>query len=341
MPEPISTIGIDLAKRVFQFCAVNQRGKVIYNKLVKRADVARLMATTPPCQVVMEACATSNYWTRVFTKQGHEVKLIHPAYVRPFVQTNKNDAADAQALCEAVSRPMMRFVKPKSIEQQDIQLLHRMRQRLVRQRTALSNQTRGLLGEYGLEFPIGIHVLRKVLPEVLEDASNELTPLARRAFAQHYEELIDLTDRIDEIKAQLTQCCEASPTCTTLIDVPGVGPLVATALVATMGDPNNYRNGREFSAFLGLVPRQYSSGGKAILRGISKRGDASMRNLLVQGAHAALRHMHKRDDRLSRWACDLKARKGTALAVVALANKLARICWALLAHQQAYKPQTI
>lgn len=341
MSQSINRIGIDLAKSVFQICATDASGAVVFNRTVKRAQLSELILHIPPCEVVMEACATSNYWARVFQGYGHQVKLIHPAFVRPYVKTNKNDAADAEALCEAASRPTMRFVQPKSVEQQDIQLLHRLRERLVGQRTALSNQTRGLLAEYGITAAQGLHQLRRQLPEIVEDADNGLSPLAREAFAVCYEELIDLSERIKTVKQQITSLCETNPRCQQLISVPGVGPMVATALVATMGDPSQFKNGREFAAFLGLVPRQYSTGGKTILKGISKRGDPHLRTLLIQGAQAVLRHLHKRDDRLSRWACQLKTRKSHSVVVVALANKLARICWAMAAKQTTYRATTV
>lgn len=336
MSQSITRIGIDLAKNIFQVCATDAQGKLVFNRKCSRKQLPALLVNQPLCQVVMEACASAHYWARVFTRMGHQVKLIHPAYVRPYVKTNKHDAADAAALCEAASRPHMRFVQTKTVAQQDIQGLHRIRERLVTQRTGLCNQVRGLLGEYGLVIPQGVNHLRDQLPRMIEDGDNELTPMARQSFQLLYEELIELDRRIANVKQQIGQLCDANPRCQTLLTIPGVGPMVATAVYATMGTPQNYRNGREFAAFLGLVPRQYSSGGKTVLKGISKRGDPHVRRLLVQGAQAALRHMHKRDDALSRWACQLKASKGTAKTAVALANKMARICWALAATQTPY-----
>lgn len=337
MSQSITRIGIDLAKNVFQVCATDTAGKVLFNRQVSRKQLPSLIVNTPACEVVMEACASAHYWARVFARMGHTVKLIHPAYVKPYVKTNKHDAADAEALCEAASRPQMRFVRAKTLEQQDIQALHRIRERLVSQRTRLCNQIRGLLGEYGLIVPQGIRFIRQQLPDMLEDADNELTPIARESFQQLYEELVELDRRVKQTKQRIGQVCDALPICQTLLTVPGVEPMVATALYATMGSPHNYRNGREFAAFLGLVPQQHSTGGKTVLRGISKRGDPHLRTLLVQGAQAAMRHMHKRDDALSQWACKVKAKKGHAKAIVALANKLARICWAVSATDMPYK----
>ena len=333
----ITRIGIDLAKTIFQLCAVDPNGKLVYNKTVSRQKLAEHLVQTPPCEIILEACASAHYWSRVFTQMGHTVKMIHPQYVRPYVKTNKNDATDAEALCEAASRPTMRFVQGKSIAQQDAQLLHRVRQRLVSQRTALANQIRGLLGEYGLIMPQGIGHVRKQLPSILEDAENELTDTARQIFYCLYEELIDLEKRVSLISGQIQQLSHRQTDCVRFMSAPGIGPMIATALFAVMGNPQHYRNGREFSAFLGLVPRQSSSGGKTKLGHISKRGDPQTRSLLVMGAQSALYRMHNKQDQLSRWACRLRERKGTNIAAVALANKLARICWAMAVRQTEYQ----
>lgn len=331
-------IGIDLAKNIFQLCLSDAHGGVIKNIRLKRPDLLPFIAQQSPCEIILEACATSNYWARQFSEFGHTVKLIHPLYVRPYVKTNKNDAADAEALCEAASRPTMRYVHPKTAEQQDIQLLHRVRSRLVSQRTALANQTRGLLAEYGFVMPLGMAQLRAQLPSILEDAENDLSATARQAFHLLYDELVELDERVVDAKKALEDISRENEACTRLMTIPGVGPMVATAVYSVMGSAQQFRHGREFAAFLGLVPKQYSTGGKQVLRGISKRGDCHTRMLLVQGAMAALNHMHKKDDRLSHWGCQLKARRGRAITVVALANKMARICWALSAHQTTYKP---
>ncbi|MCK5919413.1 MAG: IS110 family transposase [Methylococcales bacterium] len=336
MSQNITRIGIDLAKNIFQVCATNKHGKVISNQMVKRRHLTSLLAKQPQCEVVMEACAGSNYWYRVFSQQGHQVKLIHPAYVRPYVKTNKNDAADAEAICEAASRPNMRFVHPKTPEQQDIQLLHRIAERLVSQRTALSNQSRGLLAEYGLIIPEGSAAVRREMPRLIEDAENELSLSARYAFQALYEELIHLDQCVDEVKAKIILASQKHAACQRLMSIPGVGPMVATAVFSVMGDASQFKNGREFAAFLGLVPRQYSSGGKTILKGISKRGDRRTRMLLIQGALAALNHAKCKQDSYHRWAMALKERKGTKVTVVALANKIARICWALSANKTTF-----
>jgi len=340
MNQNITRVGIDLAKSVFQVCTVNATGNVIFNRTVKRQQLSAFMGNIPACEVILEACASSNYWARVFKRHGHTVKLINPAYVRPYVKTNKHDAADAEALCEAASRPTMRFVQPKTQEQQDVQLVHRIRQRLVSRRTSLSNQIRGLLAKYGIVIPKGMRYVRQHLPRILEDTDNELSAMARQVFSQQYDELVELDQRVNTLNRQLTDISNSQARSKQFKTVYGIGPMTATALFSIMGDPKYYRNGREFAAFLGLVPRQYSTGGKPILKGISKRGDKSVRTLLVQGAHSALSRMHDRDDRLSQWANRLKARRGRHIAAVALANKLARICWAMASSQSDFEFKT-
>ena len=337
MSQNITRVGIDLAKNIFQVCAVDRHGKVVFNKTIKRVELKTFVANLPRCEVILESCASSNYWHRVFIAYGHDVKLINPAYVRPYVKTNKSDAADAEALCEAAARPTMRFVQPKTLEQQDIQLLHRVRTRLVSRRTSLSNQLRGLLAEYGIVINEGINNVRKQLPRILEDAENHLSGTARSVFAQLYNELVEIDLRVDRLSKDLTRVSDEQPRCQQFKTVYGVGPMVATALYCAMGDPKHYRSGREFAAFLGLVPRQYSTGGKPKLGGISKRGDTQTRTLLIQGAQAALSRTHKRNDRLSLWASKVKERRGHNIATVALANKLARICWALANNDTNFK----
>jgi transposase len=337
MSNSITRVGIDLAKNIFQVCAVDKNGKVLFNKTIKRSELKSFIANIPACEVILESCASSNYWYRVFSAYGHKVKLINPAYVRPYVKTNKNDAADAEALCEAAARPTMRFVQAKTPEQQDVQLLHRVRTRLVSRRTSLSNQLRGLLGEYGITINEGINNVRKQLPRILENAENDLSSAGRCVFAQLYDELVEIDKRVESLSKQLTQLSKSHSRCQQFTTVYGIGPMVSTALYAAMGDPKHYKNGREFAAFLGLVPRQYSTGGKPKLGGISKRGDTQTRTLLIQGAQAALSRMPKRDDDLSRWACKIKERRGHNIATVALANKLARICWAIAHNNTTFE----
>lgn len=287
MNNTITRIGIDLAKNIFQVCALTKHGKVIFNRTVKRKDLSSFVANIPACEVIMESCASSNYWSQIFNRCGHTVKLINPAYVRPFVKTNKSDSADAETICEAASRPTMRFVQAKTPEQQDVQLVHRVRSRLVSKRTSLSNQIRGLLAEYGIVIPEGIRNVRKQLPEILEDAENDLSAIARQVFNQQYEELVEIDQRVNTLTKQLTNISNTQERCKRFKTVLGVGPMVSTALYTATGDPKHYKNGREFAAFLGLVPRQYGAGGKVSLKGISKRGDQQTRTFLVQGAQAS------------------------------------------------------
>ena len=284
----IGTIGVDLAKNIFHLCIQDNSGHILNKTKLGRSQFKHFLATTPISRIVFESCATSHYWVRVATRYGHQAKLIHPAYVKPYLKTNKNDFNDAEAICEADSRPTMRYVSSKTIAQQDIQLLHRIRQRQVQQRTALVNQIRGQLLEYGIAIPKGIGQVRSQLAGILEDAENELTPQARVLFHGLQQELYALDDKIKQADKHVKQLANEHPVCQRLLAIPGVGPMIATALVSAIGDANNFRNGRELSAWLGLVPKQYSTGGQQRLLGISKRGDGYVRALLVQGALSAI-----------------------------------------------------
>jgi transposase len=265
------------------------------------------------------------------------VKLIPPQYVKPYVRGNKNDYNDALAIAEAVTRPEMRFVPVKTPEQQDVQALHRLRERRLADRTALCNQLRGLLAEYGLVFPEGINVLRRRLPELLEDSENGLSDLFRRLLAQSYQQLQELDGHIDHYTREMEHQSLQSEACRRLLTIPGYGPIVAGVFHSTVGHGEAYRRGRDVSAALGLVPRQHSSGGKEVLLGISKRGDRYLRSLLVHGARSVVIRAAKKDDRLSRWINKVRAARGFNKAVVALANKMARIGWAVLANKTDYQ----
>ena len=329
----IKTLGIDIAKRVFQLHGVDTKGKVVLKKRLSREALPSFMANLPSCTIGMESCSGSNYWARKFRFYGHEVKLMSPQYVKPYVKTNKTDANDAEAICEAVTRPNMRFVSIKSAEQQDIQSLHRYRQRVVEERTALVNQIRGLLTEYGIVIPQGIGFLRKKLPEVLEEENSELTPLSREIFIQLYEDLKGIDQKVKSLDKRVDTLCRQSEDCQRIAEIGGIGALTATALVSAIGDITTFKNGRHLSAWLGLVPREYSSGNKRVLLGISKRGDRYLRTLLIHGARAFISFAKKR----SAWLEDLIKRCGKQKAYVALANKNARIVWALLAKKTEYK----
>lgn len=333
----ITLVGIDIAKEVFQIHAVDKTGKMVLKKKVYRSDLGKTIANLPACTIVMEACGGSHHWARRFQQLGHQVKLISPQFVKPFVKTNKNDAHDAQAITEAASRPDMRFVPIKTKEQQDIQSIHRVRERLVGQRTALTNQIRGLLSEYGIVIPVGLSQLKKRLIELLCDVENELTVSFRELCSELYEELIELNNRIKLYDKKIEVIYKSDPICQKLAAVEGIGPLSATMLTVALGDGSLFENGRHFAAFLGLVPKQYSSGGKQVLLGISKRGDSYLRGLLIHGARAVLYRAKKKDDKRSLWLNQLNERRGYNKTCVALANKNARIVWALVAKNKSYK----
>jgi transposase len=336
----IRFVGIDLAKRSFHLYGVDARGERVLSKKLTRARLPGFIAQLPACTIAMEACGSAHHWARTFRAYGHEVRLIAPQFVKPFVKSNKNDAADAEAICEAVQRPNMRFVAVKRIDQQDIQAIHRMRSLVVGQRTALVNQTRGLLLEFGLEVAQGRAALQRRLPEIVEDAENGLSERFRGELHQLYEELQHLNERVTHYDAQIEQIAQDNAQAQALMQLPGVGAKGATALVAAVGeDPRLLKNGRGLAAWLGLVPRQHSTGGKDRLLGISKRGDVYLRQLLIHGARSVLRFAERKDDPLSRWATALKARRHPNVAAVALANKLARIAYAILSTGEAYDPK--
>lgn len=333
----IATVGLDIAKQVFQVHAADVEGRVVLRRRLRRNQVVSFFADLPPCVVGMEACCGSHYWFRRIISFGHTVRLMAPQFVKPYVKSNKNDANDAEAICEAVRRPNMRFVPAKSVEQQDIQSLHRVRSRLVSLRTGLANQIRGLLSGYGIVLPQYVSQLGRGLPLILEDASNELTAFSRRLFASLYEELLSLEERIGALDEQIESVYRASEPCQRVGAAEGIGPLTATALVAAMSDGKAFKNGRQFAAWLGLVPRQDSSGEKTRLLGISKRGDTYLRTLLIHGARAVVCRASRKSDPRSRWIADKQRQLGTSKTCVAVANKNARIVWSLIAQQETYR----
>jgi transposase len=337
----ITTIGLDCAKTVFHLVAVNPVGRLVQKKQLKRHQVLTYMANIEPCVIAMEACGGANYWARELNALGHQVKLIAPQYVKPFVKGNKNDYNDATAIAEAAQRPSMRFVPIKSVEQQDIQNFHRQRERLKKERTALVNQIRGLLAEYGLIINQGIAAVRRGLPEILEDAQNGLTPHSRALFAALLDELRVLDQRVADCEERIVAANKDNAICGRLEGVLGIGPITASAAYAAAGDGKDFVNGRHFSAWLGLVPGQHSSGGKSVLLGISKRGNAYLRTLFIHGARSVLLHAANKNDRFSRWAQNVLARRGHNKACVAVANKLARIAWVVMAKGETYRPATI
>jgi transposase len=332
----ITTVGIDLAKAVFQIHAVDERGKTVMKKQLKRDQVAAFFAKLPPCLIGMEACGSAHHWARKLEGFGHTVRLMAPQFVKPYVKTNKNDAADAEAICEAVARPNMRFVPIKNIEQQSVLSLHRVRQGFVKARTAQANQIRGLLGEFGLIIPQGIANLAKSVPELLEEASNDLTGAFRLLIQRLMEHLKELDRQVAEMEGQIKAWHHASDLSRKLEKIPGIGPITASALVATLGDAKSFDNGRQVAAWLGLVPRQHSSGGKPTLLGISKRGDSYLRTLLIHGARAVIFRARQKVAQEG-WLHKLLERRNPNVAAVALANKNARVVWALLANNREFR----
>ena len=336
--KKVVRLGMDVGKNTFHLVGVDEAGLPAVKKKLRRKQVLAWFANLPPCLVAMEACGGSHYWAREIRKLGHDIRLISPQFVKPYVKGNKNDYNDAEGICEAAGRANMRFVTIKTVEQQDVQGLHRIRQSLVKQRTALANQMRGLLGEYGIVVGYGISQVRRRIPEVLEDGENELTDRFRGWLAELLEALHVLDERIQQYDQEIEQEFASNEACRRLGAIEGIGPKIATAVIATYGDGQQFRNGRHFAASLGLVPRQHTTGDRPVLLGISKRGDRYLRTLLIHGARSAIRWMEGKDDRRSRWLQSLVARRGKNKAAVALANKNARIIWALLARGECYQP---
>jgi transposase len=332
----IMTIGIDLAKNVFQIHGVDERGKAVLKKQIKRGQMLPFFTNIEPCLVGMEACGGAHYWARKLEQLGHRVKLMAPQFVKPYVKTNKNDAADAEAICEAVCRPNMRFVSIKNGEQQALLSVHRARQGFVKARTAQANQIRGLLTEYGIIIPQGIRHITKRLPVILEDGENDLPGVFRRLLQRLGEHLKELDHQVDELDVQIQVWHRENTASRKLAQIPGIGPITASALVASIGDARCFKNGRQLAAWLGLVPRQHSSGGKPTLMGISKRGDAYLRTLLIHGARAVIQMADRKPDYKDSWLGGLVNRRNKNVAATALANKNARIVWALLANDRNY-----
>jgi len=331
--DKITTVGIDLAKRVFALHAVDGTGRVVIRKTVRREQLMQTIAALPPCLIGMEACSGAHEWARRFQELGHKVGLMAPVFVTPYRKSGKNDGNDAEAICEAVSRPNMRFVPVKSAEQQAILALHRVRQGWIEERTATINRIRALLTEFGVVLPNRAqHVRRGALA-----AAQGLPELARRALEELRAHLALLDERIGAHDRELQAQARASEAAQRLMQIRGIGPITAVAIVATVGNARDFRSGRQFAAWLGLTPRQHSSGGKPRLGHISRRGDAYLRCLLVQGARSVLLTATRHSDRLSRWVLSVQARRGYHKALVAIAAKNARIAWALLAKNQTLR----
>lgn len=329
----ITMLAIDLAKNVFQLHGVDGRGVCVLHRQVRRAQLLGFIARLPPCTVAMEACGGAHHWGRAIQGLGQRVRLIAPQFVKAFVKGNKTDRNDAEAICEAAQRPGMRFVALKTVEQQQVLALHRLRSAAVKTRTGLANRLRGLLAEFGVVVPQGLHRLRRALPELLEDAHNALPPLLREELGLHRQQLRELDAQVKRLSERIERHhLRIDERARLLMARRGVGPLIASAFAAEIGDPHAFKNGRQVAAWLGLVPRQHSSGGKEVLLGISKRGDAYLRTLLIHGARAVMRSADKHEEPLCRWAIAVRERRGVNKATVALANKMARQLWAQLAY---------
>jgi transposase len=333
----VTTVGIDLAKNVFSVHGVAEDGKVMIRRTVGRGDLLATFAQLPPCRVGMEACSGAHHVARELRKLGHDARIMAARFVAPYRKSGKNDGNDAEAICEAVSRPNMRFVAVKSVEQQAILVLHRVRKEAVDQRTALINQLRGMLCEFGLVLPQGRYSFRAKLPAVLEDRGNGIPELARRLFHEVNERIRALDEQILAHERQIAALARESEPARRLMAIPGVGTITAVALLASVADMRVFKSGREFAAWLGLVPRQYSTGGKTRLGRITKQGDVYLRTLLIHGTRAVIAKLVEKDDRLSRWVRSLVERRGYRKAAVALAAKHARIIWAMLAKDAPYR----
>lgn len=334
----IVRIGLDLAKYVFEVHGVDANEAIVLRKTLRRDGVAQFFSELPPCLVGLEACSGAHYWAKVLSDLGHDVRLISPQFVTPYVKSNKNDRNDAEAICEAVGRPSMRFVPPKSSEQLEIQAVHRIRQRLVSDRTRLVNQIRGLLAEHGVVIARDISRLRRGLQQIVDGADLGLGDMIRDLVGEVHEELAELDRRIASYTRRIRNLFRTNEMCQRIGKIEGIGPITATALVAAVGDRTCFRNGRQFAAWLGLVPRQRSSGGKARLFGISKRGDRYLRTLMIHGARAVLGKAGGKQDPRSQWIGRMRERRHPNVVAVALANKNARIVWAILSGEEEYRP---
>ncbi len=335
----VTTIGLDIAKSVFHVVGAEARGKPVLKKRLRRSKVLAYFGNLSPCVIGIEACGGAQYWARELRRLGHDARLINPKYVKRFLCGNKNDYNDAAALCEAVAHPKTRLVAVKTPQQQDVQALHRVRRGVRKERNAWVNRARGLLGEHGIVMPQGIGAFRRRVPELLEDAENGLSELFRELLAQLYEQVRALDERLAGYDKRLAQLARTDEACHRLDELPGFGAVISTAMVASVGDGQAYRNGRHLSASLGVVPRQHATGGKTRLLGISKRGDKYLRALVIHGARSVVHHAKRKDDALSRWINRIRAESGTNVAAVALANKLIRIAWVILRRGERYCPQ--
>jgi len=338
----VITIGVDLAKNIFQVHGVDAEGGVVVRRQLRRGQMLAFFKKLPPCLVGMEACATAHHWARQLIGLGHEVRLMPPHYVKPYVKRSKNDATDAAAICEAVTRPTMRFVSVKSMDQQSVLMLHRTRELLVRQRTMLINAIRAHMAEFGIVAPAGVPRIKELLTVIADEEDLRLPSLARTCLESLVRQYLSLNDEIIAAEQHITRWHRSNEVSRRLETIPGIGPIIASALTATITNPEVFKSGRELAAWIGLVPRQNSTGGRQRLGNISKQGDQYLRWLLVAGAMSVIRHAKRRGRACLPWLADIIDRKPTKVAAVALANKNARIVWALLKYGGTYRsPQSV
>ncbi len=333
-------IGLDLAKNVFHAVGLDQYGKQVWRKKFTRTELKRFFVNRPTIKIAMEACASAQHWARLFQRLGHDVELLPPQHVKAYLRGQKNDYNDARAIAEACQHGAIRPAVIKSVEQQDEQAFHRMRKQRVGEQTRLANQIRGLLGEYGIIITQGISSVRKALPLIMEDAENGLTSRFRALLDREYQRLLALSEELAWFEKELRQQSVNDPVCRRLMELPGFGPVVSSVFKSWIGDGQQFSRGRDASSALGVIPRQHSSGGKDRLLGISKRGDGYTRSQVIHGARAVAMHAAKKDDPLSCWIVKLIERRGFNKAVVALANKLIRIAWVIVARGEHYRAQS-
>jgi transposase len=332
----VTTIGLDIAKRVFQIHGIDAAGAVVVRRKLKRSELLQFFARLAPCLIGIEACATAHFWARELSALGHQIRLVPPSYVKAYLKRGKNDAADAEAICEAVTRPNMRFVPVKSEEQQGVLVLHRGRELLVRQRTMLVNGLRAHMAEFGIIVPQGIQRLPELVA-LLQDEKTDIPQIAREVLAAVVVQINNLTTSVRQMEKRIIAWCRTNAAARRLATIPGVGPITASALAATITDPTLFRSGRHLAAWLGLVPRQHSTGGKAKLGRITKMGDQYLRKLLIVGMTAVIRSARRTKAPAFAWANALLERRPARLVSVALANKAARIAWAILIRGEIYR----
>ncbi len=333
----VQVLGIDLAKNVFQLHGVDRKGRTVMVRRVRREQLLKVIGELDPCLIGIEASTGAFYWQRQFEKLGHTVRIMAPQYVKPFVRRQKNDTNDAEAICTAVQQRNMRFVPKKTLEQQDIQALHRARQRSVNHRTALISQMRGLLLDRGIAIAVSATRARQLIPKILAATNDEVTVLVKEIVSSLYAFMLQIDERIRVFDRKIDAIFKSSEVCQRIAKIRGIGPKTATAMVAAIGDGSDFKNGRHLAAWLGLVPRQHSSGDRRVMMGISKRGSQHLRTLLVHGARAVVRTAVRKTDSRSLWVNELRQRRGYNRATVAVANKNARVIWAVLTSGEPYR----